>query len=122
MDGGLNLPMPEIRFECKVALPVMLIREDGMIVAYTPALNLGSCGRNQSEAVRRLGHAIRLFFTELVEMGTLDKALRELGWTKSENKRYTVPRLSEQPGRIQRNIPTHILARRRMNVLIPAAA
>jgi len=114
--------MRVIRIEYKVALPVFLIREDGMIVAYTPALNLGSCGRSQPEAVRRLGHAIKLFFSELVDMGTMDKALGELGWTKVDDKRYTAPRLSQQPEHIQRSIPSHILARRQMNVLVPVAA
>jgi hypothetical protein len=106
----------------KTTLPVVLAKEDGMIVAYTPALNLGSCGRTQSEALKRLGQAINLFFLELVEMGTLDKALKELGWRKAENNRFSVPRTSQQPAQIQRSIPTHLLARRSMNVLVPMAA
>lgn len=103
-------------------IPVLLAKEDNLIVAYTPALNLGSCGRNQSEAVKRLGDAIALFFSELVEMGTLDEALTELGWRPVEHNRFAVPRTGDLPARIQRNIPTHLLARRSLNVRVPVAA
>lgn len=106
----------------KTTLPILLAKEDGMIVAYTPALNLGSCGRTQSEAVRRLGYAIKLFFSELVEMGTLDKALKELGWRAAENNKFSVPRQNQQPEQVQRSIPTHLIARRSMNVAVPMAA
>jgi len=105
----------------KVTIPVLIGRDDGTIVAYTPALNVGSCGRTQHEAMKRLGNAISLFFSELTEMRTLDKALRELGWRKAE-LRFVVPRPSEQPASVQRNIPTHLLSRRSMNVMVPMAA
>lgn len=114
--------MALVRIEYKTNIPVLLLKEDGVIVAYTPALNLGSCGRTQADAVKRLGDAIKLFLSELVEMGTLDKALKELGWQSAEENRFLVPRISEQPAKIQKNIPTHILARRSMNVRIPVTA
>ncbi len=116
-------PVPTaVQVEYKANIPVVIAREDGTIVAYTPALNLGSCGRTRDEALKRLGDAIKLFFGELLEMGTLDKALKELGWQEAKNNRFTVPRVTEQPSRIQRNIPEHLLARRSMNIRVPVAA
>ncbi|TBR20320.1 hypothetical protein EPO15_13250 [bacterium] len=109
-------------FSYKVNIPVFLLKDDGVIVAYTPALNLGTCGKTQAEAKIRLGGAIELFFSELVGMGTLDKALKELGWKKVDDQKFAVPRPSEQPAKIQRNIPTHLLSRRSMNVRVPVAA
>ncbi|MBI3565756.1 MAG: hypothetical protein HY079_11210 [Elusimicrobia bacterium] len=114
--------MPDIQIDYKANIPVLVAREDGAIVAYTPALNLGSCGRTQAEALKRLGDAINLFFSELIEMGTLDKALKELGWREAKDRRFVVPRSNEQPAKIQRNIPTHLLGRRSMNIRVPVAA
>jgi hypothetical protein len=109
-------------FAYKMTIPVLLAREDGATVAYTPALNLGSCGRTQHEAMKRLGNAISLFFSELVEMGTLDKALQELGWKKVSAGKFSVPRVGDQPRAVQRSVPTCLLARRSMNVMVPLAA
>jgi hypothetical protein len=111
--------MSQVSYE--VTIPVAVFRDGDAIVAYTPALNVGSCGRTQSQALNRLKDAVNCFFAELVEMGTLDKALKELGWKASSANRLTAPRTSEQPAKIQRNIPTHPLARRSMNVALPAA-
>jgi hypothetical protein len=103
-------------------IPVLLAKDDGAIVAYTPALNLATCGRTQAEALKRLGDAVKLFFIEVLEMGTLDKALKELGWREAKDNRFLVPRVTEQPARIQRNVPTHLLRRREMHIRVPVAA
>ncbi|MBI4249397.1 MAG: hypothetical protein HY611_07830 [Elusimicrobia bacterium] len=115
-------PNPMAIIKYKVSIPVVVAKEDGAIVAYTPALNLGSCGRTQTEALKRLGNAIDLFFSELAEMGTIDKALTELGWHKAGMSRFSAPRTADQSARIQRNIPAKVLARRELNIRIPVAA
>lgn len=114
--------MPAIQVQYTANVPVMVTRDDGAIVAYTPAFNVGSCGRTQAEAVRRLGEAITAFVADCAKAGTLHEALTELGWRPAKDNRFEAPRTSDHPAKIQRNIPTHILSRRNINVRIPAAA
>lgn len=67
------------------ALPVSVLREGKIFVAYTPALDLSTSGSTFEEAQRNFGEAVNIFFEELTEMGTLDDVLLELGWQKQNN-------------------------------------
>ncbi len=69
-------------------LKVNILKESGNYIAYSPALDISSCGKSEAEAKRNLGSAVKLFLEELQEMGTLDEALLELGWRKADNPRY----------------------------------
>jgi len=66
-------------------LPVSILREGDSFVAYTPALDLSTAGSTFEEAQKNFGEAVNIFFKELVEMGTLDDVLTELGWQKQNN-------------------------------------
>lgn len=72
-------------------IPVLFLEEGDKIVAYCPALDLSSCGKDRPEAEKRIGEAVYIFLEELVEMGTLDAVLEELGWRKSPHEHLWSP-------------------------------
>lgn len=63
-------------------LPVTVFKEGDMFVAYTPALDLSSCGRTYKEAQKNFNEAVTLFFEHCLEQGTLPDVLASLGWHK----------------------------------------
>jgi len=69
------------RMTVKVQLPLLLWKEDDQYVAYTPALELSSCGASQEEAVAQFGEAVELFFETAEERKVLRELLESLGWT-----------------------------------------
>lgn len=76
-------------FEIKI--PVQIIKEDKVFVAYTPALELCTQGDSYEEAQRMLGEAIVIFFEECIERGTLEQVLKDCGWTKIPQKKEWMP-------------------------------
>lgn len=66
------------------SLPIIISREGKHYVAYCPALDLSTVGKTEADAKRMFHEAAELFFEELVAMGTLDKALSDLGWQKDK--------------------------------------
>ena len=74
---------PEIKIATDVTLPVVVFKEDDAFVAYTPALDLSTCGDTYEEAQRNFHEAVTLFFAECVSRGTLEDALASLGWRKT---------------------------------------
>ena len=66
-------------------LPVSILREGNIFVAYTPALDLSTSGNTLEEAQKNFVEAVNIFFEELIEMGTIDDVLTELGWQKNNN-------------------------------------
>lgn len=93
----------------KVSIPVFFLREGGSIVAFSPVLDLSSCGRTREEAQRRFSSAVGLFLDELEEMGTMDEVLSSLGWTKEAAPRaqWVPPHLLKQ-AEMRVNLPAHI--------------
>ena len=55
-------------------------REGRWYVACCPPLDITTQGRTKEEARRNLIEASELFVTSCFERGTLEQALRELGW------------------------------------------
>jgi hypothetical protein len=53
-----------------------------MFVAYSPALELSTCGPTFDEAKKNFHEAFTLFIEECVRRNTLDEALSALGWRK----------------------------------------
>lgn len=74
--------MKKARFE--FSLPVAILKEGSIFVAYTPALDLSTAGKTLKEVHKNFGEAVMLFFEELQEMGTVDQVLSELGWQKKD--------------------------------------
>lgn len=76
------------------SLPITIFREGESFVAYTPALDLSSVGKTEEEAKRMFSEAVETFFEELLEMGTLESVLKDLGWTK-DKKGFEPPKVVE---------------------------
>jgi hypothetical protein len=93
----------------RVKVPVFFCREGKLYVAYSPILDLSSCGKTMQEAQKRFANAVNLFLDELEAMGTLDEVLTELGWHKQEHPR-------------KEWIPPHILKHTQLEVRTPIHA
>ena len=67
-------------------IPVVFLKEGETFVAYSPALDLSTCGRSFDEARENFAEALELFFAECLKRGTLEQALRAYGWQRSHTK------------------------------------
>ena len=72
--------MPRIKFQ-KVTLSVVFYREGNNFIAFSPALDLSTCGDTQEQAKKRFEDLTSIFFDEVYRMGTLEDVLQECGWT-----------------------------------------
>lgn len=61
-------------------------RDGDWFVAYCPPLDITTQGRTLAEAKQNLEEAASFFIISCIERGTLDQALRELGFVKVENQ------------------------------------
>ena len=66
----------------QIGLPITIFKEGKSYVAYSPALDLSTSASTYEKTQIRFLEATKLFFEELVEMGTLDTVLAGLGWQK----------------------------------------
>jgi len=69
-----------VSLEAKV--PVLFFKEGKKVIAYSPALDLSTCGDTERQARKRFAEAAVIFITEIHKMGTLDEVLEECGWCK----------------------------------------
>ena len=79
------LTHPDGHISIMANLEGRLFMEDGKWISYCSSLELATCGDTKEEAIKNTEEAIRLFFDACVKKGTLEKALKELGW-KVEDK------------------------------------
>ncbi|MFW5702413.1 MAG: hypothetical protein ACOCXP_00400 [Candidatus Dojkabacteria bacterium] len=70
----------------QVNLPVITLKEGDYFVAYTPALDLSSYGKDLKEAQRHFTEAVAIYFEEIIENGSWYDELTSLGWTINEKK------------------------------------
>ena len=85
-------------------LPVLFMKEHGQYIAYTPALDLSTCGKTIAQAKKRFAEAVRLFFEEIEKMGTLEEVLLNCGWEK-----VSKPRAAWRPPTVvQRTVPIEV--------------
>lgn len=68
-----------------VSLPVIVFKEGNSFVAFTPALDLSAYGRTLEKARERFVEIVQIFFQEVVNKGSLDEVLGELGWKKGKS-------------------------------------
>lgn len=68
-------------------------QEGKMFVAYTPQLDISSCGETLDEAKNNLLEAVNIFLKETTKMGTLKDILEEAGFTKENYKTWDGPEL-----------------------------
>jgi predicted RNase H-like HicB family nuclease len=66
-------------------------RDGEWYVAYCPPLDIGSQGTTPEEARENLIEAARMFLASCLERGTLDQALKELGFIPL-GKAHSMPR------------------------------
>lgn len=65
------------------SIPVIYLKEGRHIIAYSPALDLSTCGLTIEKAQSRFKDAMEVFFEELIGAGTLHVVLKELGWART---------------------------------------
>lgn len=63
-------------------IPVTFLKEGKTFVAYSPVLDLSTCGATFKEAERNFSEALSIFFEECIKHNTLEKALLACGWKK----------------------------------------
>jgi hypothetical protein len=74
----------------KAAIPLIFMKEKKTFIAYSPALDLSSCGRTFEEAKNNFIEALRIFYEECISMGTLNEVLESCGWERI-NKKWSPP-------------------------------
>lgn len=72
-------------------IPVIFFKEDGKVVAYSPALDLSTCGDTEVQAQERFVEAVKIFLSEITRMGTVENVLTECGWKKITPERSWSP-------------------------------
>ncbi len=73
------------KMKLNFSLSVSVMREDDRFVAYSPAIDLSTSGKTHQEAKKRFQEAASVFFEEVVERGTMEQVLQELGWRKTSS-------------------------------------
>ena len=73
----------------KFNIKVEFFQEGDVVIAYSHALDLTTQGATVKEAAKNFHEAAELWIETCREMGTLDKALRELGWKPVTIRRRT---------------------------------
>jgi len=76
--------------QIQFSLPVSIIREDKSFIAYTPALDISTAGDTLEEAKERFEELVEIFFEEIIEKGTIEQVLTDLGW-KKQAKTFVPP-------------------------------
>lgn len=71
----------------KGEIPLIFIKEKNQIVAFSPALDLSTCGKTFQKAKIRFHEAVTIFWEELIKMGTLEDVLKENGWQKIKSEK-----------------------------------
>jgi len=84
----------------QVQLTVDIIKQGKSFVAYSPALDISTTGKTQSEARKKFQEIVDIFFEEVDDKRTLKKALTELGW-KQEEKEWKPPVISQKSVRVE---------------------
>jgi len=72
-------------------IPVLFFEEGNKVIAYSPALDLSSCGDTEEQARKRLAEAVAIFLNEIAAMGTLSEVLEECGWCEAPEKHRWSP-------------------------------
>lgn len=73
-------------------LQVQFITQGRHTIAYSPALDISTSGKNTAEARKRFQEMAHIFIKEIVSAGTAEDVLKELGWTRRMGcKNWTPP-------------------------------
>jgi hypothetical protein len=80
--------MSKIQTKYKCNLPVIFFREGNKVIAYTPALDLSTCGKDLAQAKKRFKEMVDIFFKETED---LEEVLLECGWQKVAHPPSWIP-------------------------------
>lgn len=69
---------------------------DAPFVAYTPELDVSSCGPTEEKARKNLKEAVAIVLEEIEKQGELEGFMKEMGFQK-EKKQWIPPRVSFEP-------------------------
>lgn len=72
---------------------IIVLKEEETYVAYSPELDISSCGNSVDHAKGMLKTAVRLFLEEADKMETLEDILEESGYRKDSSGRWISPKL-----------------------------
>lgn len=72
------------------SLPVLITKQNKRFVAYTSALDISTSGKTEKEVRKRFVEIASIFLEEIIEAGTVNDVLSELGWKKAQ-KKWTPP-------------------------------
>ena len=67
-------------------IPVHITKQGSRFVAYTPALDISTSGKSEKDVKKKFGEIANLFLEEIIEAGTSEQVLSELGWKKVQKK------------------------------------
>lgn len=70
-----------------VGLSLVEFNEDDVIIIYSPALDLSGYGHSQEEAKDSFSESLQEFFRYTHNKNTLDKVLKDLGWSIKGTKK-----------------------------------
>ncbi len=69
-----------------ISVPLSIFREGNRFVAYSYALDLSTSGESYEEVRKRFNEIVDIFFEEIIERGTLNEVLGDLGWIQVQKK------------------------------------
>lgn len=69
-------------------IPVIVFKEDDVFIAYTPALDLSTCGNTLEEANANIDDAIRAVLEEAIKDHKLEQVLTHYGWRKGVKDKH----------------------------------
>lgn len=71
-----------MKTKMEISIPVTIFKEGKNFVAHSPVLDLSTSADSFERVQKRFGEVVEIFFEELIEMGTLDEVLTNLGWRR----------------------------------------
>ena len=83
----------------KFNLPINVLREGKKFVAYSPVLDLSTSGNSFEEVRKRFIEIVEIFFEEIINQGTINEVLSDLGWQKT-TKTWEPPVLISQDSEV----------------------
>lgn len=89
-----------------VNIPVSILKEGNKFIAYSPAFDLSTSGKNYNEVKRRFEEIVGIFLEELIKKGTLKEVLLDLGWRKIQSKLVPPVVISQEYQTIR--VPTRV--------------
>ena len=83
--------MRKVNIHIKGTIPLCFMKEKKSFIAFSPALDLSTCGKTFEEAKANFKEALEIFFEECANMGTLNKVLESCGWAKDHKNGWAPP-------------------------------